>query len=111
MNKSGAPIPLIHRDYRLISGGNVTLIVHSPAKFPDGSDFTCEYEIRGLHSPVKRAAGGVDSIQCVLLALEMAAAALIASPEYRGRQLYWLNPDDPDLGLPLSKYGAEYGWQ
>ncbi len=111
MNQSSVPKEFLRREYRLTDGGAATLIVYRPAKFPDGSDFECKYEIHGLGKSVQRMAGGVDEIQSVLLALEMAAAALIASPEYKARQLYWLDPNDPDLGLPLSKYGAEYGWK
>ena len=111
MNQSSVPEEIVRRENRLTNGGAATLIVYRPTNFPDCSDFECKYEIRGLGNPVHRMAGGVDEIQSVLLALEMAAAALIASPEYRARQLYWLDPSDPDLGLPLSKYGAEYGWK
>ncbi len=111
MNQSDVSEELLRRDYCLANGGEAKLIVYRPTKVLDGADFECKYEIRGLGNPVQRMAGGIDEVQCVLLALEMAAAALIASPEYKARQLYWLDSDDPDLGLPLSKYGAKYGWQ
>jgi hypothetical protein len=111
MNQSYVLEEFLRRNYCLANGGEAVLVVYRPAKALDGEDFECKYEIQGLDNPMQRMACGVDEVQCVLLALEMAAAALIASPEYKARQLYWLDPDDPDLGLPLSKYGAEYGWQ
>ena len=82
MYKSNVPEELfLRRDYHLITGGNVTLIVYHPTKFSEGSDFECEYEIRGLRSLVQRTAGGIDGLQCVLLALEMAAAC--KEPNFR----------------------------
>jgi hypothetical protein len=87
----------------------VTLIVYRPALAHDGPDFECSYEIRGLGTLVGQAITGVDEVQSMLLALKAAAAVLIASPEYKARQLYWLDPRNPDLGLPLSKSGADYG--
>ncbi|MEX8195451.1 DUF6968 family protein [Comamonas guangdongensis] len=96
------PEAFICREYRLTDGGVVTLIVYRPARAHDGPDFECSYAIRGLGTPVRQAITGVDEVQSMLLALRVAAAVLSASPEYKSRRLYWLEPDEPDLGLPLS---------
>lgn len=103
---------LLQRKYHTIDGHEVLLVIHCPTVSSEGPDLECNYEIRGLsQGDLIKSAGGTDGIQCVLLAMQMAAAFLIASSEYQARQLYWKAAGNPDLGLPLSKYGAQYGWQ
>lgn len=92
---------ILYRNYRLKNGRDVVLLVRQPMLFGEGPDFKTEYLIRGLGDEQVRFAGGIDAIQSMLLALKMAAAFLVTSDEYRSGQLYWLEKNDSDLGLPL----------
>jgi hypothetical protein len=89
------------RIFQLNSGGEVRLDIAQPRLFPEGQDYMCPYRILGLSNPHESFAGGVDSIQSFLLALHNAASVLIGSTEYRSQELYWLEPGERDLGLPV----------
>ncbi|WP_146055883.1 DUF6968 family protein [Bosea psychrotolerans] len=66
---------------------------------PDGDVFRCDYTIEfPLRTRAFRAIG-VDEIQSLLLAMQMAHTDLLASPENQATGVSWLGMTD--LGLPL----------
>lgn len=67
-----------------------------PDPTPDG-DWRCRLLIEGLERPVDRWAYGIDAVQALGLALEMARSHLQPSPE-RPALVTWLG--QLDLGLP-----------
>jgi hypothetical protein len=67
-----------------------------------GGDFKCDYEIGWPAKTRRFQAYGVDSIQSILLALQMIAIELYTSDLHKSKQLMWLKPDD-GYGFPLAK--------
>jgi hypothetical protein len=65
----------------------------------DGSYF-CRYEIDWPEQRRSRRAGGVDEVQAILLAMQLAHSELLAARENDGRAIAWLN--DRSLGLPIA---------
>ncbi|WP_412033468.1 DUF6968 family protein [Mesorhizobium sp. CO1-1-8] len=63
-------------------------------------DCRCDYQI--VFPARKRAfrAFGIDEVQALLLAMQMAHAYLLVSDEYKNQGLTWLGMRD--LGLPLA---------
>lgn len=68
---------------------------------PDGSSFRCRFEIDWPEGVRSKAAGGVDEVQALLLAMQAAHTDLLAARENGGRNVSWL--DERSLGLPLAK--------
>jgi hypothetical protein len=88
---------LVERRLQLDRTAEVLLQFLPPA--PDGDDCRCEFCIVWPDRTETKRAMGVDPIQSLLLAMEMAHVWLLASPEGRSGRLSWL--DGKDLGLPL----------
>lgn len=65
---------------------------------PDGDDWRCDYRIEWPGRIRSSYAFGVDSVQALLLAMQMARADLTNAEEVKGRRLTWLGQSD--LGLP-----------
>jgi hypothetical protein len=101
MQNAGESEPFFTRIFHLKNGHQVRLDIALPRRFPDSEDYMCPYRIVGLAEPREAFAGGVDSIQSFQLALHSVAAVLMGSTEYQSHQLYWLEPDERDLGLPV----------
>jgi uncharacterized protein DUF6968 len=87
------------RMYERIEGsGAVRLRVYRPIPDPTpGGDWRCRLVIDGLGRPVDRWVHGVDGVQALGLALEMARSHLQPSPEHPAL-VTWLG--QADLGLP-----------
>jgi len=67
----------------------------------DGS-WSCSYEIDWPNGTRSRAAAGFDSVQALLLALQLIGTEIYTS-DYHGRgQLRWLEPDQ-GYGFPVPK--------
>ena len=64
----------------------------------------CRVRIAGLDRGVDQYAYGVDGVQALVLALEMARVILRTTPLPDGARLTWL--DDDDLGIPAMLPGA-----
>ena len=82
------------------SGRVVRIEIGAPAKFLDGNDYYCPYRIIGLGDGPVRYAGGIDSIQALLLALRLVAATLLASEEAKSGTLMWEGDEQGGLGFP-----------
>ena len=88
----------IERRFEL--GESAEVIVRFGRPVRDGQDFYCEYEIAWPDRKQRHRAFGVDQVQALLLALKMAHARLVSSPEGKRGELRWLG--EADLGLPTS---------
>src|SRR5262245_27253381 len=65
-----------------------------------GRDFRCIYQIEGLDDePRVRVSYGVDGVQALWLAMQVAMTELVASLAYQQGRLTWLGRYD--LGLPV----------
>jgi len=82
-------------------GGKVILEVGTPYPVDDGGTRFCPYRIVGLGEGRVRRAGGVDSAQALVLALQIAAADLYAYAETNQAKLTWCG--QLNLGLPVPK--------
>jgi hypothetical protein len=89
--------PVASRTFDL-RGVEVTCTFGKPQ--PEGSDYFCEYEIVFPGRNRLFRAFGIDEVQALLHAMQMAHADLLASNEYQVAGLTWL--DMRDLGLPLA---------
>ena len=65
-----------------------------------GEDWRCAYEIGWPSGPRRAAANGVDSVQALLLAMQMIGAELYAACPPGAGYLAWLAEDD-GFGFPL----------
>jgi hypothetical protein len=80
--------------------GLVRLALGRPEPDPEpGGDWRCRMVIEGLGDVIDRHAYGVDALQALGLAFEMARAHLQPSPSH-GPGVTWLG--QADLGLPRS---------
>ena len=88
----------IERRFDLADGAEVLVRFHRPA--PDDADYRCNYEI--IWPDRKRAfhAIGIDEVQALILAIQMAHVDLLSSPEAKRGELTWLG--SRDLGLPIA---------
>jgi len=84
---------------------NVLLEIGMPYPIDKGPDCWCPYRISGLGSGKVKRIGGVDSMQALYLAMQMAATDLYASDAAREKILQWLG--QLNLGLPVSKVIAD----
>ncbi|TIV06284.1 MAG: hypothetical protein E5V94_12565 [Mesorhizobium sp.] len=82
-----------------VDGDEVTCRFFSPEP-EDGGDFLCWYEIGWPEGSRTFRARGIDAVQALLLAMQMAHADLLSERERHGRQVLWL--DQRSLGLPIA---------
>jgi hypothetical protein len=80
---------------------NVMLEIGMPYLIDKGTDCWCPYRITGLGSDKVKRIGGVDAMQALYLAMQMAATDLYVSDAAREKTLQWLGSGN--LGLPVPK--------
>lgn len=91
--------PFIERRLSLATGAEVILRFYQPE--PDGeSCYRCEYQIDWPDRKRKFCGFGVDSVQALTIAMQMAHVELLTSAEGKSGALSWLG--EADLGLPLA---------
>ena len=95
---------VVEREYQLLAKGRkkktVVLQLAKPRPFPDGRDYYCVYRLQGLGDGDHTGrAGGVDGMQALYLAMQMAHVSLVCSCAYKEGRLTWLGSFD--LGLPV----------
>ncbi|GLQ95250.1 DUF6968 family protein [Dyella acidisoli] len=78
-------------------GREIEIIFGTPEEFPDGKDFYCPFQVIGLGDERVRYAGGVDSMQALLLALKKLSYYITSRDEVMNGEVQWLG--EPDLGL------------
>jgi len=93
-----AAVGFVQRKF-LVDGRQVTCRFFQPEP-KEEQDFQCRYEIGWTEGPRSRKAYGIDEVQALLLAMQMAHADLLSARENNGREVSWL--DQRSLGLPLA---------
>ncbi|MDB5702627.1 MAG: hypothetical protein JWL66_2826 [Sphingomonadales bacterium] len=81
-----------------VDGQDVVCRFFSPEE-DDGSYF-CHYEIEWPEGVRSKRAGGVDGVQAVILAMQMAHTDFLVARNIDGRKIAWLN--EQSLGLPIA---------
>jgi hypothetical protein len=84
---------------------NVMLEIGAPYPIDKGPDCWCPYRITGMGDGVVKRIGGVDSVQALYLALQMAASDLYCSDAAREKVLQWAG--QRNLGLPFPQVVAD----
>jgi hypothetical protein len=80
------------------------LKIFEPYPFSEtGADFRCEFEVDGLGDGARRFADGVDSLQALQLALNV-AAVYVESFRSKGMRIRWKFAAGDDLSLPFIDY-------
>jgi hypothetical protein len=107
---------VVEREYRLTLKGRkrqkVLLRIGKPRPLPGGRDYICVYQYTGLGNDDRtRFAGGVDSMQAILLAMQMALVELVCSAAYRSGTLTWEGSFDLARGLPLPDAIKDLVWK
>jgi hypothetical protein len=80
-------------------GRDIEVVFGKPEKFPEGDDFYCPFQITGLGDEKIRYAGGVDSLQALILALKKLSYYVSSLDAVRDGEIQWLDGSEPDLGL------------
>lgn len=75
------------------------VVVRFSEPVADRGDYRCDYVITGLDRIHKSHAFGVDGVQALYLAMELAHVDLLASKQAKAGELRWMG--QRDLGLPL----------
>jgi hypothetical protein len=86
----------IERRLELDTGAEVVLRFHKPE--PDGESYRCAYQIDWPDRQRESHGFGVDAVQALIIAMQMAHAELLTSAEGKSGALSWLG--QADLGLP-----------
>ena len=85
---------------------NVMLEIGAPYPMNNNQpDCWCPYRISGLGPSTVKRSGGVDAVQALYLALQMAATDLYCSDAARQKILQWVG--QRNLGLPYSREIAD----
>jgi len=77
----------------------VVVSIGMPVAVDEGANYFCPFAITGLSRAHKGRAGGVDGVQALILALQLAATHLYTSDEWKSGRLLYLG--ERDLGLPV----------
>ncbi|MCE9524064.1 MAG: hypothetical protein K8S25_16730 [Alphaproteobacteria bacterium] len=77
----------------------VTVLIRQPR--PDGDDYRCEYQIIGLSDGKTHSSYGMglDSMQALILTLQLIGAALYTSQPSKEGRLTWIGARN--LGFPI----------
>lgn len=80
-------------------GREIEIIFGLPEKFPGDDDFYCPFQLVGLGDEKVRYAGGVDSMQALILALKKLSYYVSSLDEVKNGEIQWLDGSNLDLGL------------
>ena len=89
--------PFVERTVN-VDGQDVCVRFFQPE--PDETSFFCRYEIDWPEGTRSKRAGGVDGVQALLLAMQIAHTDLLSARENHGSQVSWLN--ERSLGFPIA---------
>ncbi len=92
---------IAERELEIEDGRPVLVQIGKPQRDPDvGGDFYCPFQMTGIGNEKIRYACGVDTVQALVLTLNMIAAELYTSDEARSGKLTWLG--QRNLGIPVN---------
>ena len=84
---------MVSRTLTLVSPeGEQEVVIDISTPEPSGDDFTCTVSVAGGPFAIKKHAYGVDSMQAMILAMQLARAIVTSSNEFKSGNLYWLEP-------------------
>jgi hypothetical protein len=92
---------MMSRELNGADGTVITVLIGKPQPFPDGADYFCPWQIVGAGSEKVHRAGGVDSVQAVILALQMIGATLMNAEAMFGHAFASTVFDPPTFGFPV----------
>lgn len=84
------------------SAGDIEIPIHIFAPEQKEKHWSCEFEVGWPDGTVRMAAGGIDSMQALHLALELIGAQIYASDHHASGKLEWLKPGQ-GYGFPVTK--------
>lgn len=91
---------IANREFILDKIKKVSVQIGKPEKFQNSEDYYCPYQIVGVGDGKIRHAGGIDSIQALLLALKKIGTDLSSLDVYKTGDLKWEGGEKGDLGFP-----------
>jgi hypothetical protein len=105
---------IARRELILVAADGVDRPAHvlfaRPRKVPRlGGDYMCEWQAPELSAGRIYAAYGVDEVQALELALQMAGITLQTCREAREGRLFWLERGHSDLGFPRLQRSSNDG--
>lgn len=102
MKLENVGLVIASRQLTLDDNHKVEILIGKPSPIPNGTDWYCPYQTLGMGSGRVRYAGGVDSVQALVLSLSMVGAELYCSAEYESGRLSWeCGAVKGDLGFPV----------
>lgn len=81
--------------------GEIQIPIRIFAPEQEGSSWRCKLEIDWPEGTVKRAAGGIDAVQALELAMKMIGALIYTSDHHESGELMWLEPGK-GYGFPVA---------
>jgi hypothetical protein len=82
----------------------ITVLIGKPEQFPDGEDYYCPFQIKGLGDEKVRFAAGADAVQALQLAMPLVGSHLDVAQKKFPKHLTWF--ENEELGFPASKTKA-----
>jgi hypothetical protein len=82
--------------------GDIKIPIQIFAPEQEGTAWLCKFEINWPDETITMAAGGIDAVQALHLALQLIGAQLYASDHHASGKLMWLEPGK-GYGFPVTK--------
>jgi hypothetical protein len=82
--------------------GDIEIPIRIFAPEQKATDWTCKFEVGWPDGTITMAAGGVDAVQALEMALRMIGAFIYASDHHTSGRLAWLEPGK-GYGFPVTK--------
>jgi hypothetical protein len=82
--------------------GDIEIPIQIFAPEQEGTSWSCKFEINWPDGTIRMAAGGVDAVQALHLALQLIGAQIYASDHHASGKLMWLEPGK-GYGFPATK--------
>ena len=91
---------IAERELEIEDNRIVRVVIGKPQPYPGGHNYYCPFQIKGIGKEKVISAGGVDSVQALLMALQGISANLYTSAQARNGTLTWLGRRN--YGLPVT---------
>ena len=93
-------VVIAERQLELEDDRRVSVLIGKPLRYPEEDDFYCPFQITGIGNGKVRYACGIDTVQALVLTLNIIAAELYTSDEARSGKLTWWG--QRNLGIPVN---------
>jgi hypothetical protein len=84
------------------TAGDIDIPIRIFAPEREGASWSCKFEVDWPDGTLRIAAGGVDAVQALHLALELIGAQIYASDHHASGKLMWLEPGK-GYGFPVTR--------